>query len=148
MMLTLILFTTNTVHHSSIQVNLQTVMTLYISPPTLLMPPASSEKHCISKLLYISLAIWEIVIVDIRLIVFAGSILTPKARRLLNWVELRICDPLNSHTTNLKSGTMQLYVTFSEELTAMNWSLEGMTVGSSGEREREREREREKERGL
>ena len=110
-----------------------------MSPPTLLIPPTSSEKHCTDISLYLSLADWEILMIEFRTIVFAGSMMTPRSARLSNWFGLRICDPLNSHTTDLPSGTVQVYVTLSVESKAMDWSFGGSTVGSSGRREGERE---------
>ena len=95
--------------------------------------------------LYISLAAWEIVMIEFRVIVFAGSMMTLKFARVSNWVGLRICDPLNSHAMDLLSGTMQVYVTLSAESKAMNWSFGGSTVGSSVRREGEREGGRKEE---
>ena len=85
------------------------------------------------------------------IVVFAGSMMTPKFASVWNWVGLRICDPLNSHTTDAILGSMQVYVTLSAELKAMNWSFGGSTVGGSGrskgEREGKEEEEEKRERG-
>jgi hypothetical protein len=104
------------------------------------MPPTSSEKHCTVISLYSSLADWEIEMVEFWATVFAGSMITPKSARVWNWVVLRICDPLNSHTTDLEAGTIHVYVAFSAESKAMNWLFAGLTVSSSGRRARGKER--------